>query len=37
MAINRQELIDTIYYGYASLPLKTVGEANIELRCRRSQ
>jgi peptide/nickel transport system substrate-binding protein len=27
-AINRQELIDTIYYGYASMPLKTVGEEN---------
>jgi peptide/nickel transport system substrate-binding protein len=26
LAINRQELIDTIYYGYASLPLDTVGE-----------
>jgi len=26
LAINRQELIDTIYYGYASLPLQTVGE-----------
>jgi len=26
MAVNRQELIDTIYYGYASLPLDTVGE-----------
>ena len=26
LAVNRQELIDTIYYGYASLPLKTVGE-----------
>jgi peptide/nickel transport system substrate-binding protein len=26
LAINRQELIDTIYYGYASLPLMTVGE-----------
>jgi len=28
MAINRKELIDTIYYGYASLPLKTMGEEN---------
>ena len=26
LAINRQELIDTVYYGYASLPLKTMGE-----------
>jgi peptide/nickel transport system substrate-binding protein len=26
LAINRQELIETIYYGYASLPLQTVGE-----------
>lgn len=26
MAINRQELIDTIYYGYAALPLQTVGD-----------
>jgi peptide/nickel transport system substrate-binding protein len=26
LAINRQELIDTIYYGYASLPLMTMGE-----------
>jgi len=28
LAINRQELIDTIYYGYASLPLQTMGEEN---------
>ncbi len=28
MAINRQELIDTIYYTYASLPLMTMGEKN---------
>ena len=28
LAINRQELIDTIYFGYAALPLQTVGEAN---------
>jgi peptide/nickel transport system substrate-binding protein len=28
LAINRQELIDTIYYGYASLPLNTMGEEN---------
>lgn len=27
-AINRQELIDSIYFGYASLPLTTVGEQN---------
>jgi peptide/nickel transport system substrate-binding protein len=26
MAINRQEIIDTIYYGYASLPLRDVGD-----------
>jgi peptide/nickel transport system substrate-binding protein len=26
LAINRPELIDTIYYGYASFPLDTVGE-----------
>jgi peptide/nickel transport system substrate-binding protein len=26
LAINRQEIIDTVYYGYASLPLNTVGE-----------
>jgi peptide/nickel transport system substrate-binding protein len=26
LAINRQELIDTIYYSYASLPLQTVGD-----------
>lgn len=26
MAINRPEIVETIYYGYASLPLKTVGE-----------
>ena len=26
MAINRPEIIETIYYGYAALPLKTVGE-----------
>ncbi|MCL5998628.1 MAG: ABC transporter substrate-binding protein [Chloroflexi bacterium] len=28
-AINRQELIDTLYYGYASLPTVTVGEENM--------
>ena len=27
-AINRQEIIDSIYFGYASLPLTTVGEEN---------
>lgn len=26
MAINRQELIDTVYFGYASFPLELVGE-----------
>lgn len=26
MAINRPEIIETIYYGYASLPLRDVGE-----------
>jgi peptide/nickel transport system substrate-binding protein len=26
LAINRQEIIDSIYYGFASLPLVTVGE-----------
>jgi peptide/nickel transport system substrate-binding protein len=26
LAINRQEIIDTIYYGFASLPLVSVGE-----------
>mgnify|MGYP005845437481 CR=1 len=26
LAINRQELIDNVYYGYASLPLELVGE-----------
>lgn len=26
MAVNRPEIIETIYYGYAGLPLKTVGE-----------
>ncbi len=26
LAINRQEIIDSIYYGYASMPLDTVGE-----------
>ncbi len=31
MAINRQELIDTIYYTYASLPLMTMGEKNFDL------
>jgi peptide/nickel transport system substrate-binding protein len=30
LAINRQELIDTIYYGYASLPLLTMGEAQSQ-------
>jgi peptide/nickel transport system substrate-binding protein len=30
LAINRQELIDTIYLGYAALPLQTVGEANSQ-------
>lgn len=28
MAINRPEIIETIYYGYASLPLRDVGEEN---------
>ena len=28
MAINRKELIDNIYYGFASMPLELVGEAN---------
>lgn len=28
-AINRQELIDTIYYGYASMPEETVGTENM--------
>jgi len=28
LAVNRKELIDNIYYGYASLPLELVGEAN---------
>jgi peptide/nickel transport system substrate-binding protein len=28
LAINRKELIETVYYGYASLPLELVGEAN---------
>jgi peptide/nickel transport system substrate-binding protein len=28
MAINRDEIIESIYYGFASYPLKTVGEAN---------
>ncbi len=28
MAINRAEIIETIYYGYAALPLRDVGEAN---------
>lgn len=27
-AINRQEIIDSIYFGFASLPLTTVGEEN---------
>jgi len=26
LAVNRQSIIDTVYYGYASLPLDTVGE-----------
>lgn len=26
LAINRQELIDTVYYGHASMPLELVGE-----------
>ncbi len=26
LAINRQELIDSVYYGYASFPLQTIGE-----------
>jgi peptide/nickel transport system substrate-binding protein len=29
-AINRQEIIESIYYGFAGLPLNTVGEANAE-------
>ncbi len=28
MAINRPEIIETIYYGYAALPQRDVGEAN---------
>jgi peptide/nickel transport system substrate-binding protein len=28
MAVNRQELIDTVYYGYASFPLETIGAEN---------
>ena len=32
LAINRKELIDNIYYGYASLPLETVGETVLEVR-----
>lgn len=28
MAINRDEIIQSIYFGFASYPLKTVGEAN---------
>ncbi len=31
MAINRQELIDTIYYGYASMPDETVGPDNMQV------
>jgi len=27
-AINRQEIIDSIYYSYAAMPSKTVGDAN---------
>jgi len=30
MAINRDEIIESIYFGFASLPLKTVGEALSE-------
>src|SRR5690606_12346762 len=26
LAINRQEIIDSVYYGFATLPLRTVGE-----------
>jgi len=29
MAINRQELIDTVYYGYAKPAVETMGEANV--------
>jgi len=28
LAINRQEMIDSIYYSFAGLPMNTVGEAN---------
>jgi peptide/nickel transport system substrate-binding protein len=28
-AINRKEIIDTLYYGYASMPALSVGEANM--------
>lgn len=28
-AINRQEIIDTLYYGFASMPEATVGEENM--------
>jgi len=30
MAVNRQELIDTVYYGYASPASETMGEANVQ-------
>ncbi len=30
MAINRQEILESIYYGFGTMPLKTVGEANSE-------
>lgn len=28
-AINRNEMIDTLYFGYASMPVNTIGEANM--------
>lgn len=30
LAINRSEIIETIYYGFASLPLRDVGEENSQ-------
>ena len=30
LSINRQELIDTIYYGYAGMPLTTMGKENSQ-------
>ena len=36
-AINRQEIIDSVYYGFASMPLVSVGEEFSDIRRREGQ